>query len=275
MSGPLFPSLQKAGWQDTRDTIHGYAKVLGMIRKSLSPRQKHWWHVSLRIEAGGLTTTSIPSGDTSFEIILDLPIHKLIINTVDGKKWETNLQGQPASQLCLEMVSALNAMGIHPDIDCKLLSDWPASNYDISVAKEIWQSLSQLDAILKQFKEELPGETSPSQLWPHHFDLSMVWFSGRLVPGIDPADEENAAEQMNFGFSFGDQAIKEPYFYITAYPWQNGLLTAHLPEGATWHTESFSGAMMKYDTLVSSKTPKDTLFNFLRFVQQAGAHAMA
>jgi len=31
-------------------------------------------------------------------------------------------------------------------------------------------------------------------------DVSMNWFSGRLVPDIDPADEESADEQLNFGF---------------------------------------------------------------------------
>lgn len=29
------------------------------------------------------------------------------------------------------------------------------------------------------------------------------WFSGRLVPGQDPANAEFADEQMNFGFSTG------------------------------------------------------------------------
>jgi hypothetical protein len=42
-----------------------------------------------------------------------------------------------------------------------------------------WQALAQIDILLKQFRGELREETSPVQLWPHHFDLSLVWFSGR------------------------------------------------------------------------------------------------
>ena len=37
------------------------------------------------------------------------------------------------------------------------------------------------------------------------------WFSGRLVPGQDPANAEYADEQMNFGFSTGALKPKRPF----------------------------------------------------------------
>jgi hypothetical protein len=102
----------------------------------------------------------------------------------------------------------------------------------------------------------------------------MLWFSGRLIPGVDPADEENADEQMNFGFTPGDGGIPEPYFYVTAYPRPDGLLDTPLPADAVWHTAGFTGAVMPYQALVGAEQPDQKLLTFLRTVQQAGAKLM-
>src|SRR5512145_2371186 len=91
-----FPTLPLAGWQTTRDTIHGYSKVLGRIRRTLTPRRKHWWHASLRVTDSGFTTGEIPApeGDHDhrdrdlFEINLDLQQNRLMITTTWGVWWE-------------------------------------------------------------------------------------------------------------------------------------------------------------------------------------------
>jgi hypothetical protein len=116
--------------------------------------------------------------------------------------------------------------------------------------------------------------TGPVQLWPHHFDLAMVWFSGRTVPGVDTADEETAEEQMNFGFSTGDDGISDPYFYITAYPLPAELVKTPLPPNAVWHTHGWSGAIMPYAALVEADRPEEILLGFLKQVQAAGARLM-
>jgi len=140
--------------------------------------------------------------------------------------------------------------------------------------EDYWQTLSQIDLLLKQFRGELREECSPVQIWPHHFDLSLVWFSGRLVPDVDPADAENADEQMAFGFSTGDEGIPEAYFYITAYPWPQGLTDVKLPDGASWQTEGWKGAVLTYEQLLEKEAPKDALLHFWRTVQAAGAALM-
>jgi hypothetical protein len=94
------------------------------------------------------------------------------------------------------------------------------------------------------------------------------------VPGQDPANEEYADEQINFGFSPGDESIPHPYFYITAYPLPDGLTDTPLPGEAYWQTEGFTGAILMYEALVGADDPADTLLTFLRTVQQAGAKLM-
>jgi hypothetical protein len=188
--------------------------------------------------------------------------------------WHKPLYGQPAAVFCEETLAALAGMGIKPEIDLTLFSDTTPGEYDKPAVERYWQALSQIDVIFKQFKGELRGETSPVQLWPHHLDLAMLWFSGRLVPGVDPADEENADEQMNFGLSPGDQTIPNPYFYVTAYPLPDGLTDTPLPAEATWYRQGFTGAILPYEALVTAADPKEMLLNFLRTVQQAGSKLM-
>ncbi|HXW00300.1 MAG TPA: DUF5996 family protein, partial [Anaerolineae bacterium] len=70
----IFPAMPLANWQPTRDTLQLYSKVLGRIRRTLSPPQKHWWHISLRAAPNGLTTSAIPIPDAdeaTFEMVLD------------------------------------------------------------------------------------------------------------------------------------------------------------------------------------------------------------
>ena len=75
MSQINFPAMPLASWQATRDTITTYSQVIGKIRRALTPKQKHWWHISLRATATGLTTTPIPTTaqaqPDTFEMQLD------------------------------------------------------------------------------------------------------------------------------------------------------------------------------------------------------------
>lgn len=274
MTQNIFPPLSFLDWQPTLTTLQGYAQVIGKIRRALTPAQRHWSHVSLRVGTTGLTTSPIPAGTFTFDLTLDLTIHEIVIATSQGHRRQSTLHGQSVAAFCEETLAALAHLNIQPDIDRSLFTDTTPGSYQIADVERYWQAISQIDAIYKQFKGTLRGETSEVQLWPHHIDLAFLWFSGRLVPGIDPENEENADEQMNFGFSPGDEGIPEPYFYITAYPTPEGLLKTPLPKDATWNTAGFTGALMKYQVLVGVDNPADKLLNFLRTVQQAGAKLM-
>ncbi len=272
MSNNVFPAL--SNWQPTLETLQSYAQFIGKVRRALTPRHKHWFHVSLRLAANGLTTTPVPAGNKTFEMILNLTTHRLLVTTSHGEQWAKPLTGQSANQFMSEGLAALNAMGIEPEIDRSLFKDTTPGSYNRTAVEKYWQALSQVDAIFKQFRGELRQETGPVQLWPHHIDLALLWFSGRLVPEQDPDNEEYADEQMNFGFTPGDSSIAEPYFYITAYPLPAGLTDLELPGEAIWLTEGFTGAILKYQSLVKAGNPAETLLTFLRAVQKTGAELM-
>ncbi len=276
-----FPPLKLSDWQTTRDTVQGYSKLLGKIRRTLAPFEEHWFHVSLRVNETGLTTTNIPYGEDSFHgdhtfaMTLDFTAHKLNINASRRLQLEIPLTGQSLRAFHDAVMDGLKTLGVGLEMDHGAFMDETPGVYDAAAISAYWQATRQIQEVLQQFKAGLAGETGPVQLWPHHFDLALLWFSGRQVPGVDPNDRENADEQMNFGFSTGDSSIPDGYFYITAYPVPDNFMGSMLPEGAYWHTTGFKAAILPYAELVGVDNPQQKLRNFLHVVQAHGAHAMS
>lgn len=275
-----FPPLSLADWRPTRDTVQGYSKLLGKIRRALTPYQPHWYHVSLHVNDTGLTTTDIPYGEDSFyadhffAMALDFTAHKLNINSSRRLQLEVPLTGQPLAAFYGAVMDGLQTLGVTVELDEAMFADETPGTYDAAAITAYWQALKQINEVLLQFKAGLAGETGPVQFWPHHFDLAMLWFSGRKVPGVDPNDREYADEQMNFGFSTGDAGIPDGYFYITAYPIPDRFIGSMLVEGAHWHSEGWQGAVMPYSELVEVSDPKQKLRNFCHLVQARGASLM-
>ncbi len=251
MPASSFPDLSLEGWQPTRDTVQAYAEVLSGLRKVMAPREKHWWHISLHVTAAGLTTTPMPVGERVVELLLSFVDHRLNIVTNHGERADIELRGQSATAFCDAVLSALGRMDIKPALDRASYGAMGAQTYDKAAVARFWQVLPVVDAVLKRLKSEHCGESGAVQFWPHHFDVALLMFSGRRVPGADPTDEEAADENMNFGFLPGDEGIAQPYFYATAYPTPNGFADAPLPEGAHWHKQGWTGAVLPYAALRS------------------------
>jgi hypothetical protein len=282
LNHPALLPLPLAPWQETRDTLHAYSRILGKIRQALTPPQEHWWHASLFPGDGGLTTGAMPISDRaessigsidSMRIALDLTQHAVVVSSEESSQL-IPFAGQSVHSLTDAVLHVLNKWGLQPLIDRSLFADATPLKYDPNQARHYGQVLHALAGLWVQFQTELPGKTSPVQLWPHHFDISLVWFSGRNVPGVDPSDVENAAEQTAFGFSTGDDGIPDPYIYITAYPFPDSLTGTALPAPARWHTTSWQGALIPYGELVERSDAADQLLNIFRAVRRAGAETM-
>jgi len=267
------PVLELARWRSTRDALHGYVRVLGQLRAAFAPPHKHWWHITLIPSARGLTMTPMPGGVAAIEVTLDIANDRVEVVSSEGAIETIPLTGQSALELGVALGQALRSLGTEPPP----LSDAIGStvhHYDASAARRFWSALSAVDLVFRQFRGSLREETGPVQLFPHHFDLSLNWFSGRCVPGVDPNDAENADEQMNFGFVTGDDGIAEAYFYATAYPLPSNLTDAPLPAGAHWHTEGFTAAILPYAAIAERNDGRGRLLEFLTCAQMAGAERM-
>lgn len=273
MSAYQFPKDILTFQHPSYEPLHHYTRVLGTLRRAATPPQRHWAHASLRVNAIGLTTTPIPVSSHAVELALDLTSHRLLISTSRGDRGEVRLRGQTLSQFWDAVTRRLAMLALPIDASKPDYPDAPQV-YDPAPIENYWRALSQIDLLLKQFQGALRQPTGPVQFWSHHFDLAMLWFSGRLVPNQDPNNEEYADEQMNFGFSPGDGGIPEPYFYITAYPLPDGLVGSPLPKDAYWHTDGWNGVVLRYSALTHTTDPDARLLEFWQTVQQRGAERM-
>lgn len=274
------PPLPLASWQETRDTLHTYSRILGKIRQALTPPLQHWWHISLYPDDCQLTTGPMPIPNSrnrdfdSCNLGIDLNAHAVCISNPTSEQ-RIPLAGQSAHSLTAAILRGLARWDVRPAIDEDLFADGTPLAYDPDKARRYGQVLDGLAAVWTNFQSELPGKISPVQLWPHHFDLSLVWFTGRKVPGVDPNDLENADEQMAFGFSTGDEGIPDAYVYVTAYPFPDSLTSFALPAPAYWQTTGWQGALIPYNELVEMDEPASRLLDILRAVQRACAEKMA
>jgi hypothetical protein len=207
------------------------------------------------------------------ELMLDFTTHELSVATSRGHWWDVNLEEQSSRDVMEAALAALEQIEVRPDFDASPFCGDETNPYDALAVERYWEALSQIDILLKQFRAGLRQETGPVQLWPHHFDLSMVWFSGRSVPGY--TDPSWADEQMAFGFSTGDESFADPYFYVTAYPWPERLLETPLVEGARWQLEGWRGALLPYEAVQQQDNIPGSLLAFWGQLQASGAGLMS
>jgi hypothetical protein len=271
----IFPPLELDDWEPTRDALWGYARCLGSIRRALVDPARHWSHVSLTVGTRGPTTGPLKTAGDRFELRLDIRNAQVVLDSESGRAWAGHLPGTPFEEILDRVQGWISRTGGESPLDVDRPESEAGTGYDQAAAERYWSALSRIEAVFAAFAGGLRGETHGPQLWPHHFDLAVLWLSGRQVPGEDPEDEEAADESMNFGFSTGDEGIPNPYFYVTAYPQPESFETTQLPPGAKWHTQGWSGARLDYAELISTEDPGARLLTFLTHVQRAGAESMA
>ena len=268
------PVLDTETIRDTRDALHAYARVVGNCLKASRVRRKHWWHASLRPSLNGLTSGVI-YGKPDYEIELDFRHSRLVVHSPD-RDFAFTLDGANLAQAAEWQRGVLTDIGIDTSTPAE---DVPGEdrfdNYSKSVAADLHFVLSRVTAAMQRFRAGIREEVSPIQLWPHHFDLSMIWLPGNKIPGKDPADEEHADKQMNFGFVFGDETIAEPYFYTTAYPLPDEMAAVDLPDGAVWKSDGFSGVVVLYRDLRAVEDPTGYLLNLWSGLYDAGKRYLA
>ena len=275
MADDKFPALDPGSLDTTRRAIHAYSRVVGAWTKATRKKRKHWWHASLRPSLYGLTTGVI-YGATDFEIELDLAASRVCVRTCNSAT-HARLTGQSSGQVAATVRDALLAAGVDRQLvpgDVSADED-DYAGYSTDQAILMHRAIGSVAAALEDFRASILEEKSPIQLWPHHFDLSMIWLPGHKVPDQDPADEEYADKQMNFGFAFGDASIPEPYFYVTAYPLPDELPQVSLPAGSTWKSDGFSGAVLLYKDLAAMNDPAGYLQELWSTLLAAGQTHLA
>ena len=278
------PPLPLDAWEETKETLHRYAQVVGEIRLQNAPFKNHWWHVTLYVGARGLTTGPIPYGRTNFELELNLLDNRLEARAGDGGSLGFSLDDLPVAVFYRKLVEGLAALGFEVSINTTpfdLDDDQPLDRNvfhctcDAEYARRYWRILVWIDGVFQQFAGRFNGKQSPVHLFWHSFDLALGRFSGRRAPDREGADavtrEAYSHEIISFGFWPGGGDVREPAFYSYTAPEPAGLTDQPLlPEAAIWLPEGGT-ANLPYEAVRHSDSPKETLLAFLESAYQAGA----
>ncbi|HET7479900.1 MAG TPA: DUF5996 family protein [Rubrobacteraceae bacterium] len=279
-----FPSLPLEAWEESKETLHRYAQVVGKVRLRYTPFMSHWWHVTLYVNSRGLTTGPIPYGPIAFEISFDLIDNRLVVTTSDGDAFAFSLDDLPVAEFYRRLFDGLRALGIDASINTKpfdLDDEQPLDKNvlhcvcDREYVRRYWRMLVQVDQAFKQFAGRFTGKQSPVHLFWHSFDLAVTRFSDRRIEqpeSVDPVTREAYShEVISFGFWPGDRNVREPTFYSYTAPEPDGLTDQPLePEAASWLPEGGT-ALLPYEAVRSSESPRETLLAFMESAYRAGA----
>ena len=280
------PQLPLDEWEPTKNTLHLYLQIIGKVRLKLAPKMNHWWHVTYHLSARGLTTMPIPYPGGTFEVEFDFIDHKVIITTSAGEIRTLPLTARPVAEFYREIRATLASLGVEVKILARpygvpmtepFAEDTTHASYDPEYVGRFFTILSWSDQVFKEFRGRFIGKATPVHLFWHSFDLALTRFSGRPAPVAESADsvtrEAYSHEVISAGFWAGDVNVRGAAYYAYAAPEPKGLAEQPLsPAAAYWADSNGSSmALLMYDDLRASATPREDLLAFLESSYQAAA----
>ncbi len=285
----VLPELPLAAWEETKNTLHLWAQVVGKIRMASTPPRNHWWHVPLYVDVRGLTTRRLhSSGGVTFEIRFDFVDHRLVVSTSRGAVESFELvDGLSVARFDEQVHTTLAALGVDVAIretpygvatTTPFPDDQAHAAYDRKAVERFWRILDWSDWVFEEFAGWFCGKTSPVHLFWHSLDLAVTRFGSRApeLPDADPVTREAYThEVVSFGFWAGDQNVREPTYYSYTAPEPAGLRERPLVPAEAFWSEQGPGslALLRYEAVRTASDPRATLLTFLESAYEAGADA--
>jgi len=236
----------------TRDYLQEVALALGVLQRAYVPKDPHDWHYGLEVGMRGLLTQPMTITGQEVRAGLDFVRHKARLG---DSSW--SLEQYTAPEILNNIEVWLESHGASVTLQRPKFSAEPR-RFDSQCSSDYAAALWWMNMRFRELSASLKGgQVSPILLYPHHFDLSLVWF---------PFEDKR---QVAIGFSTGDQTISEPYLYLTAYPEPEGFSGLKLPLGTHWQATGFSGAILPYSVLSKSADPIKVFRGYARLIAAA------
>ena len=288
-----WPELPYEAWKDTCLTLQLWTQIVGKIRLEQTPWLNHSWHVVFYVGPRGLTTSSIPYGDRSFQLDFDFLDHVLRASTSDGGQREIPLAPRSVAAFYADLLRSLAELDIRVPINelpneipdaIRFSEDHVHAAYDRDYAQRFWRILVQSERVFSKFRTAFIGKCSPVHFFWGSFDLAVTRFSGRRappmpsgggVPNLPDAVVQDAYshEVSSAGFWPGGQGIDYPAYYSYASPAPPGFSSAKVrPSQAFWNP-ALNQYNLPYDAVRRAGNPDDILMDFLTSTYDAAASA--
>jgi hypothetical protein len=279
-----------ADWKDTYATLHMWTQVVGKVRMELIPPLNHWWNVPLYVTPCGLSTSTIPYGNRSFEMEFDFFESRLAIRTSDPKTASVALAPRSVADFYQDLMAALGSLNIQVKIwkmpvevpdPIPFDRDTVHAAYDPEQARRLWRILLSIDGVFKVFRSRFVGKSSPVHFFWGSFDLAHTRFSGRRAPPRNDPDpvlrkimqEAYSHEVISAGWWPGSGEITEAAFYCYAAPTPAGFANQQVRPAEAFYHSGMGEYLLMYDDLRRAKSPSAALIEFLQSTYEAGATA--
>jgi hypothetical protein len=284
-----WPPLPFAEWKGTAITLHMWTQIVGKIRLALSPWTNHSWHVTLYLTSRGLTTSPIPHGSCTFEILFDFIDHQLFIDKSDGARRTILLKPQSVAEFYRTVMKTLSDLKLPVTINTTpneienpipFDQDEEHRSYDREYANRFWRVLVQSDRVFKEFRSRFCGKASPVHFFWGSFDLAVTRFSGRTAPphpgGVPHLPDEitreaYSQEVSSLGFWPGNAAAPTPLFYSYAYPEPPGFAQAKIQPGAAFYEAKLREFILPYEAVRTAEKPDEVLLDFAQSAYDAAS----
>jgi hypothetical protein len=274
------PPLPFAEWRETAATLHMWTQIVGKVRLTQTPWVNHSWHVTLYVTARGLTTSPIPHGLSTFEIVFDFIDHQLRIEKSDGTRRTIELKPRSVAEFYRMVMEALGDLDLSVNINTMpneienpipFDQDEEHRSYDREYANRFWRVLVQADRVFKEFRSHFCGKCSPVHFFWGSFDLAVTRFSGRPAPphpgGVPHLPDEitreaYSQEVSSLGFWPGNAGAPIPIFYSYAYPEPPGFAEAKIQPDAASYQPKLREFILPYDAVRTAEKPDEVLLDF-------------
>lgn len=232
----------------TRDYLHEASRVIGNLQLIYLKPDAHLWQYGLEVSMRGIVTQEFKVDNQPFVASLDLIRYKV---RLDQHKWA--LHDTSPAEIYENIKQWLQSK--EQAVEYKMPEFTPGVRlFDTEQADIFAHALWWMEMAFGKIKHDLKGGlVSPLLIYPHHFDLSLVWF---------PWKDER---QISLGFSFGDETSEEPYVYLSAYPAADTVTKLAQPKGAYIQEKGFKGAVLPYKALCKASDQLELLKAFAHF----------
>lgn len=241
-------------WDNTSRLLHQAAVLVGPLHKALLEPRKNYLHLPLNVRPWGLESQPFPNGG-----IVQVDFREAQLRYIDSSEQahRFSLPEHSQSSLLDTVLATLRKDGLAEaldrgagEFDEEAFRHTEALNPDREEAAQYADVQYRVFTALARFRARLEGAMSPLIVWPHHMDLSTLWFH----PSNPDMDE--GKKHLNFGFApYTAGQYDLPYLYAYAYPYPEAFEAPPVPEPAFWHQEGWRGVVVRYEDLVNAADP--------------------
>lgn len=257
---------------EARDQAHWAAQIIAAVGNTFSNHQEDDSHTSMEwLESQRLLAGQYTEKNPSFRLGLDIGrLTFRIIDLEDSAVAESELVGNTLDG-AYEWVESISRM-LHGSDEIELhRPTYEMPEHPVHTGRETFSSagraqeflelehwFSNASLMLHRVIQDV-GEASPIRCWPHHFDIAFLAYP-----------EPGTGKSIGVGMTPGDTYYPDPYWYVT--PWPYPPEDVDLPVlngGGRWHTEGWTGSILRGTDLVLATTAAEQEQQCIDFLQSA------